>query len=232
MNLHTIALQQYIYYAPEHIQAKFANGYELLSAEWRGNIGDCWYDGLLFRDNEVYAQNIYTFRPQNKYKPDYLNVTQTFNHLLKFYNIFHACLVLKSLIKKYYRESNLTENLIIYIKNDHPNLKPRFRYNITKHHSRERKFINSEEDSFPGLWTTMLHESFIRQRCRFSAFESLRKERPDSLYFTYGEGAKLVSTPNPPKHRRDIHGHEHGISHRKKRKRFDAYIPKSWRGNS
>lgn len=227
MNLHTIALQQYIYFAPENIQAKFANGYSFDSDAWRGNIGDCWYSGLLFRDNEVFAQNIYIFNSLDKYKPEYLNITTTFNSLLKHYNIFHACIVVKSLLKKYYRESNLTENLIIYIKNDNPNLKPRFRYSITKHHSRERKFISSDEAGVSRLWTEMLHKSFLQQRCRFDALEAMRSERPDSLYFAYEYERELVPTPNPPKHRGNLYGLTHGISHRKKRKKFGAYISRS-----
>ena len=231
MNIHTIALQQYIFFAPEEIQAKFANGYAFDSNEWRGNISDCWYSGFLFRDNEVFAQNIYIFNSSDKYKPEYLNVTETFNLLLKFYNIFHACIVMKSLLKKYYRESNLIENLIIYIKNDNPNLKPRFRYNITKHHSRERKFISSDKDRFQRFWTEMLHQCFIQQRRMFNTFESLRWERPDSLYFTYGEEPKLLLPTNPPKYRGSVHGLGNGNSHRKKRKKFGAYIPKNWRSS-
>lgn len=232
MNIHTIALQQYIFFAPEEIQAKFANGYAFDSNEWRGNISDCWYSGLLFRDDKVYAQNIYIFNSNDKYKPEYLDVTETFNLLLKFYNIFHACIVMKSLLKKYYRESNLVENLIIYIKNESPNLKPRFRYNITKHHARERKFISSDKDIFQRFWTEMLHQCFIQQRRRFNAFESLRRERPDSLYFTYGEAPKLLLPTNTPKHRGSVYGFRNGDSHRKKRKHFGAYIPKNWRSNS
>ena len=232
MNLHTIALQQYIFYAPEHIQAQFANGYRFDSEQWRGNIGDCWFMGLLFRDNQVYAQNIYLFDAHNKYRPEYLNITETFNNLIKHYNIYHACIVAKSLLKKYYRESNLTENLIIYIKNDSPNLKPRFRYSITKHHSRERNFIISDRTAISRLWSKMLHQSFLHQRSRFNAFESLRGERPDSLYFTYEQKRELLPHPNPPKHRGDIHGTGKRVSNRKKRKRFGAYLPKSWRSDS
>ena len=232
MNLHTIALQQYIFFAPEIVQSKFSNGYDFDSDVWRGNVGDCWYSGLLFRDNEVFAQNIYIYDSLNKYKPEYLNITETFNSLLKYYNIFHACIVVKSLLKKYYRESNLTENIIIYIKNDNANLKPRFRYSLTKHHSRERKFISSDEGGISRLWTEMLHKSFLQQRCRFSSFESMRTERPDSLYFTYGQGTELVLSSNPSKRRGNLHGSTVGNSNRKKRKRFDAYIPKSWRSNS
>lgn len=232
MNLHTIALQQYIYYAPENIQSKFSNGYDFGSDEWLGNIGDCWFNGLLFRDNEVFDQNIYIFKTFENYKPKYLNITQLFTTLLKYYNIYHACIVAKSLLKKYYRESNLTENLIIYIKNDKSTLKPRFRYNITKHHSRERKFINSGEDGFSRLWTEMLHQSFLQQRCRFDTLESLRRERPDSLYFTYECERELVLRTDTPKHRGNIHGIGTRVGNRKKRKRFGIYLPKSWRGNS
>ena len=115
MNQHTIQLWNYIKYAPDNIQAKYTNDTkkyikDKLNLNWFNNTNNqntCFFNGLKFHENKVLVINIHIITPNQKLQ--YLDITQSFNKLLKTYNIFYLSAITPIILLKYYRESSLAE---------------------------------------------------------------------------------------------------------------------------
>lgn len=155
--------------------------------EWyryRNNKGDCIFNGIIFKDNKVFLYNIQMYDAKNNYEPKYLEITHVFNILLKELNIYHLCIALSKAMQNYYKESNTAENIIIFRKYDKEYYLHRFRYDVIKHHSRERKFIESNKNKSRRIWTKIIL-SAIHKTSEYHIFRHLRTERPNSFYFTY-----------------------------------------------
>lgn len=151
---------------------------------YRNNKGDCIFNGIIFRDNKVFLYNIQMYDVINNYEPKYLEITYVFNRLLKELNIYHLCIALSKAMQNYYKESNTAENIIIFRKYDKEYYLHRFRYDVIKHHSRERKFIESNKNKSRRIWTKIIL-SAIHKTSEYHFFRHLRTERPNSFYFTY-----------------------------------------------
>ena len=195
INRHTQSLFRYIYCLPDDIkeiyQPKYANGqlrliqYEKEDGEqvsyynprWiENNTQDCTFCGLQFQNNRVFVINIYIFCKDKDYEPQYLEITETFNRLLKKYNIFHLSLILSTIFrKKFYKESTLAHNLRTKILYDDPRRLPKFRYSIQKHHSRERKFYCDTESEGVRRWAGLIDKT-LQQVSNLSSFQSSEKE--------------------------------------------------------
>ncbi|MDR2207170.1 MAG: hypothetical protein LBE36_13560 [Flavobacteriaceae bacterium] len=184
-NKYTQMLFPYILYAPETVQKKYYNGCEWHTEEWYSeNKGDCWFCGILFRDNSVFIYNIEILCKENDYEPQYLDITKTFDKLLKHYNIYHLCILVSAVVKRFYKESSLATNIRLYVKHDKPYRLPRLRYEITKHHSRERKFYHDTKSDAGKVWDKILF-SAISEIGVAGTLARERGQRPDSLYFIY-----------------------------------------------
>lgn len=237
-NRHTIALFQYIAFAPEEVMAKYCNGYKrwLVTSfrervvitddngcrtvkflqkeevrennDWylhENNSGDSSFNGLLFRDNRVYVFNINIYEGHNNYKQKYLDITEEFDKLLKRFNIYHLCLMIPMILKKFYREHNLTENLLPYIETDDERLLPKFRYKIQSNHSRHRKFI---EDTKGGnrrnIWDKVLSAN-IDKISNIDTLEKFKRCRPSLFLFDlYTEKPRIHRVPDRYKQSEDI----------------------------
>ena len=151
---------------------------------YRNNKGDCIFNGIIFKDNRVFLYNIQMYDAKNNYEPKYLEITHVFNRLLKELNIYHLCIALSKAMQNYYKESNTAENIIIFRKYDKEYYHHRFRYDVIKHHSRERKFIESNKNKSRRIWTKIIL-SAIHKTSEYHIFRHLRAERPNSFYFTY-----------------------------------------------
>lgn len=195
INRHTQSLFRYIYCLPDDIkeiyQPKYANGqlrliqYEkeygeqvsYYNPKWiENNTQDCTFCGLQFQDNRVFVINIYIFCKDKDYQPQYLEITEIFNKMLKQYNIFHLSLILSTLFrKKFYKESTLAHNLRTKILYDDQRRLPKFRYSIQKHHSRERKFYCDTESEGIKRWAVLIDKT-LQQVSNLSSFRTSGKD--------------------------------------------------------
>ena len=186
-------LQQYISYAPDEILKKFCNGYKFNTEKWRSNRNECFFLGLKFDTDTVFAVGVYIWKEYDGWMPEYLDVTDAYEYLLKTFNHYHAAYILHLSLKTLKKESALTEhNIILHKIYDKPYRLPKFRQPVTKHNSRERKFCDSYRDEHRGIWDKILHKSILKMGERFSILEKQRNERPSSLFFRY--------TPEPELH--------------------------------
>lgn len=184
--------------------------------QWhKANNGESSFNGILFRNNRVLMYNIYTFSPQNDYRPQYLDITETFDLLLQEYNIYHLCLIIPKAVRKLYSDCTLTEKIIPYIRYDKESNLPKSRYPIMRHHNKHRKFIVPNRKGSNRIWRDILYRSIARISNR-STFAEQRNTRPDSLYFLYTEEPEL----HIPKQSRS---QPDGIYHKKIRKARRAY---------
>lgn len=216
INRHTQSLFRYIYCLPDDIkeiyQPKYANGqlrliqYEKEDGEqvsyynpkWiENNTQDCTFCGLQFQDNRVFVINIYIFCKDKDYEPQYLEITETFNRLLKKYNIFHLSLILSTIFrKKFYKESTLAHNLRTKILYDDPRILPKFRYSIQKHHSRERKFYCGTESEGIKRWAVLIDKT-LHEIDNLSSFrESMGERHHPGLWTDYKSIPRMVSRSN------------------------------------
>lgn len=212
-NRHTQLLFPFIYCAPddikEKIQPRYNNGklriiahqketgqkIEFYNPEWiEGNTGECIFYGLLFRENRVYALNIEILCKDKDYEPEYLEITETFDRLLKKYNIYHLCLLISAVLrKKYYKEATLAKNLRTKVIYDTPYRLPKIRYGIQKHHSRERKFYCDTASEGFKRWDILITQA-LHEISNLSAFETFGKERHQPCLWTdYRSEPRLVS---------------------------------------
>lgn len=214
-------LSEYIYYAPPEVQLAFCNGVDREQENWMLQPTDeAVFYGILFRDKKVYMINIYTFSSVNYFQPRYLDITSIFKALLKDYNIYHLCILLKKVLRPYYTDSTLTENISQFLKYDHANLLHKRRYAITKQHNRYKKFIDTPEHPSHRVWTKIIYKA-LGKVANLQAFRNLRDERPCSLYFGYTTQPKLCVRK---------HSNQSSTSLRKKgkrkaRRRAGAFTP-------
>ena len=212
-NRHTQLLFPFIYCLPdeikEKIQPKYCNGklrkichtketgenIDNYNPEWlENNTGESTFCGLLFRDNRVYTLNIEILCRDKDYQPQYLDITETFDRLLKKYNIYHLCIIISAVLrKKYYKEATLAKNLRTKVIYDRPYLLPKIRYGIQKHHSRERKFYCDTESEGIKRWDLLITKS-LHQISNLSAFRHIGKERHlPGLWTDYTSEPGMVS---------------------------------------
>lgn len=217
INNHTKELFLYIAFAPEEIKKKYNNGYNRWftykqkdktikeeNKEWyfmRNNLGDSSFAGLLFRENKVYVHNIYLYDVNKDYKEQYLEITEIFNELLKKYNIYHACILALAVLKNSCKESYLTENIILYVKTDREYHLPKFRYQLARHHSREKKFLISGKGISGKRWHKIFYKTLAKIQ-NLSTFADFRKTRPQlflcDMYSTEPELRKVENKPKSP----------------------------------
>lgn len=198
VNKHTESLFPYIYFAPREMQRKYYNGYEYLSDEWVSqNSGDSFFMGIVFKDNKVFCYNIEILCKDNNYIPQYLEITKTFNSLLKTYNIYNLCIILSAILKKKFnKESSLAKKLRLHIKYDSKHRLPKFRYAIEKHHSRHRKFYFDTANCSHGLWDKILH-SALYEVCGVDAYARTRgKDGPNLFSFENPTTPRFYTSQN------------------------------------
>lgn len=215
-NRHTQLLFPFIYCLPddikEQIQPKYYNGklrrichtkengkvINDYNPEWlESNNGECTFYGLLFRENKVYALNIEILCKDKDYEPQYLEITETFDRLLKRYTIFHLCILISAVLrKKYYKEATLAKNLRTKVIYDQPYRLPKIRYGIQKHHSRERKFYCDTASQGFRRWDLLITEG-LHEISNLSTFQTIGKERHQpGLWTDYSSEPRLVSGSN------------------------------------
>lgn len=204
-NKYTIQLFEYIYHAPENIIKKYYSGIQkeiqlpkskqqtesttIQNKEWyqkRNHTQDCIFYGFMFKNNRVFAMNIYTYNPQDNYTPQYLDITCFFNRQLENYNIFHTVIILATALKSLYRESSLTEQLIPYIENDSIIQLPKIRHKLIQQRGRYRKFIEYNKSTSRREWNKILL-SALEKVSNLSTFKEFRNMRPsavDTLFYT------------------------------------------------
>lgn len=189
---------------------------------WKNNSESCIFNGLLIKKDKVFVINIYIFRKENDYEPEYLDVTRVFKELLKTYNIYHVCLIIQLVTSKYYKDSTLTENLIPYIIHDRPYRLPKFRYQITKNHNRHEKFIdNSGKNRSERTWCEIIHKAIARIEICESA--SCNGGQRPSLFIDYTAKPIIPKVHNKSKPKPDVRGKKE----RKARRRTHAFTPKT-----
>ena len=179
----------------KEIEVKYYN------PEWiESNTGECIFYGLLFLENRVYALNIEILCKDKDYEPQYLEITETFDKLLKRYTIFHLCILISAVLrKKYYKEATLAKNLRTKVIYDQPYRLPKIRYGIQKHHSRERKFYCDTASQGFRRWDLLITEG-LHEISNLSAFEISGKERHQpGLWTDYSSEPRLVSGSNKNK---------------------------------
>ena len=168
-------LLKYLYYAPDEVQAKYR--------VYNDNV---YFNGLKFSTNKVEYLNIYIFYKENLYQPRYLDITSVFKDYERDINPYHLTLIIKDCLKKYHRESNITEShipLVELIEDEH---KPKIRYQLKKHRGRFSKFIEVDKDGNQRKWNYLLHRA-IQERLPHSPFKQSFRERPDSMFFLFKE---------------------------------------------
>ena len=207
------ALLNFLQYAPEEVQKKCDAYYEYPSPETQNdrkrciipNKSECFFNGLIFRDNFVGAYNIIIYQKKDWDRPIYLNVFETFQKLLKYYNVYHAALILKHSLCKYERENVLVENNYLHFKYYDRNILPRLNYNATKHRGREGKFIDWNGNGHQREWDNILLSTCIKESY-INYFGQFRHQRPDSMFFDFGEECDKFDLFNKKKSARKILG--------------------------
>lgn len=210
MNQHTIQLWNYIKYAPDNIQAKYTNDTkkyikDKLNLNWfndTNNQNTCFFNGLKFHENKVLVINIHIITPNQKLQ--YLDITQSFNKLLKTYNIFYLSAIIPIILQKYYRESSLADNLIPYIETNYEYQLPKFKYKIKSNNARYRKFTNCNRHNPTMEWNKILIQTF-QQIHSIIPINALNNQRPSLVFFDdYSCLPKLLSPTNKHKPPRSI----------------------------
>ena len=196
--------------------------------EWyksKNNKGDCSFYGFVFKDNKVFVYNIYLYDKNNDYKPEYLEITWIFNKLLKKFNIYHLCLVLRDALKNQYKESETTESVIIFLKHYKDYHNHNLKYNVLKHHGRYKKFIIHNRHKTRILWNKIIFSS-IAKECSYYTFKELRYERPNSYFFKFD----VIGKEDRQRFAKIQHEQSKSLrrpytrkGERKKRRRFDAF---------
>ncbi|MFX1667862.1 hypothetical protein JZ968_06720 [Riemerella anatipestifer] len=216
-----LPLSKYIHFAPPEVQLAYCNGIDREQKEWvQQEVDEAIFYGILFRNKRVYILNIYIFSEVNNYKPKYLDITSIFTELLKEFNIYHLCLILKTILRPFYTDSTLTENIIKYLKHDHKNLLHKRRYVIKKQHNRYQKFIDTPEYPSERVWTEIIYRSIERVE-NLQAFRDMRNERFNSLFISYTCQPKLSIRKHSNKSSECLQKQ----SKRKARRRFGAFTP-------
>lgn len=210
MNQHTIQLWNYIKYAPDNIQAKYTNDTkkyikDKLNLNWfndTNNQNTCFFNGLKFHENKVLVINIHIITPNQKLQ--YLDITQSFNQLLKLYNIFYLSAIIPIILQKYYRESSLADNLIPYIETNYEHQLPKFKYKLKSNNARYRKFTNCNRHNPTMEWNKILIQSF-QQISHIIPINAISNQRPSiTFYDDYSSLPKLLNTTNKYKPPRNI----------------------------
>ncbi len=198
---HISLLFRYILFAPREIQRKYCNGAEFHSIEWFLNKTDeCSFRGILFRENRVFVINIEILCKDNNFVPQYLDITDVFNKLLKRYNIYHLCVLISTVLrKKFYKESSLAQKLRFNIKYDTPYKLPKFKYSIERHHSRERKFYYSTESEGKRAWTGIINQTLC-EVINLASFEGTMDQGQPTLFTDFGSVPEF--NPNKNSHQR------------------------------
>ena len=180
-------LSEFLYYAPEELQKKFAIH--------EGKDDEFYFYGLIFRDEEVMPYDMVMF-DKNDQSETYINLKPTLLEISKSLNILHSCLVLVALIDKYYREIAVIENNILkYLQYYDPRFKHKSIHHVTKHRSRERKFIKSDKLRDDKRWNTLLLSTF-KKGCYTEKFSKYRGERPSSVFMLYPSKHEIIAYQN------------------------------------
>lgn len=197
-------LKKFTMFSPEHIGKKFH--------VHEGNENEFYFSGFIFRNEEVIPYNLVMFNKYDK-SENYINLKPTLLILLKYLNILHACLVLQALIDKYHREVKLVEdNILENLKHYDKRFKHKSTIHVTKHRSRERKFIASDKLRDDKRWNTLLISTFY-EGCFINLLSEYKRQRPSSILMLYPSKYELVACEN--KHRQSI------ILQKRQNKRYD-----------
>ena len=196
---HIAELFSYIYHAPEDIQKKYCNGWEIGSDEWVANdTTEASFKGIIFRDNKVFIYNIFVHFAYDDYMPKYLEITNTFNKLSKTYSAYHLCILLQAVLKKkYYRDSSLAEKLRLLVLYDTPQQLPKFRYQLQRHHSRHRKFYHHSEHECRQVWDKIIRKA-LHEVDNLEAFRRNVEERFPTLFTDYRCEPRFRTDKNEP----------------------------------
>lgn len=157
------------------------------------NADESIFCGLIFRNNRVYAGNIEILCKDKNYEPEYLEITETFDRLLKKYSIYHLCILISTVLrKKYYKEATLAKNLRTKVIYDTPYRLPKFRYGIQKHHSRERKFYCDTASEGVKRWDILINQA-LHEVSNLSAFRKIGKDgHQPGLWTDYRSEPRVV----------------------------------------
>lgn len=182
-------LLQYIFFAPDDVKQKCSlfrkTQLELNQDEPVFNYQQEYnYDGFIIKGDTVKVYGIIIWDANNWKDEKYLDISNLIPKLLNHYNIFHCFTILKYCLGKYYRENVLTENYILFFQNYDKRFKHKFRYEVTKHRGRERKYIEGYWNKNNTKWNRILYQSAIK-KVYSSYYGQYKRERFNSIMLDY-----------------------------------------------
>ena len=121
------------------------------------------YKGFKVYNAKAEYMNVYDFIKEDNYNPQYINVTLTLKLLLKTNSPITAFNKLSLALKKYKRESMLTEALIPILKHHDERNTNKRKHAITKHRSRHRRFIACKPNGNNKAWHYLLCEQLAER---------------------------------------------------------------------
>lgn len=178
---------EYIRNAPDFITNKYSCGTPKYIFNKKGEkiINPKWTDvnshtisifnGIIFSKNNILLINIYIYSEENNYKPEYLNITNVFQELLKHYNIFHLALIITTALKPLYKESSLANNVVENINNIQVQ-------QLKKLKGRHTKFIAKTKNDINQKWHTIIMNA-ISKITNLQEFKKLKNKKPYSPFF-------------------------------------------------
>lgn len=214
---YTQTLLSYLQQAPEEIQQRCNIYYENPEPEERQiytNRDECIFNGLIFRDNYVGVYNIQMYNVKNWDKPYYYNAFDLFQELTKYYNVYHAALILSLEVGDWKKDNVLLEQNYLHFKYYDRQILPRLNYNATKHRNREGKFIDSHKSGVQTLQESKNKKgrgnlyNILYQSCTkedfYLHFRQFRNQRPNTMFFQYGNGSGYYNLLNKKERSREI----------------------------
>lgn len=180
-------LLEFLIFAPDEIKKLF-HFHE-------GDDSEFYFCGFIFRNEEVLPFDIAVFDSKDQ-SQNYINLKPTLLEIAKNLNLLHACFVLNALTDKYTRETAVVENNIIEnLKYYDSRFKHKSTIHITKHRSRERKFIKSDKFQDDKRWNTLLISTFYKTSY-VKLLGEYRREGLATLFMYYPCKEELITYQN------------------------------------
>lgn len=158
------------------------------------NLNNAIFSGLKFVDNNVYVINIGII--QNDFSIKYLDISNTFKKLLKTTDLVTISIVINAILKKYYKEFTLSENIIEYIQTYNANNLTKFNHKIKQNNERHRKFIDCNKSNTNRQWNNVLHKTALQIINNCSKQNPTNKRPPIFNPIIYTQITKLCNNTN------------------------------------
>ena len=188
--------------APEHLKKKyFCNVSRIIdekeNSNWYNeklNENNAIFSGLKFQENKVFVINIGIINENFNIK--YLEISTLFNNLLKQYDIITLTIVINEILKKYYKEYTLTENILEHIQVHNEKNLPKFNHKIKQNNDRHKKFIDCNKCNASRKWNKILHKTLQQINTNIPK-QNIARKRPLIFCNTiYSEITKLCRDTN------------------------------------